>query len=96
MISNRSLEAPMRARGTALTLGLVWSTLATLVGLAHMVRPAYGAAFLSVLASLHPSYQVDGGLQSVLMLAVLCAVDAAALGYVGGLLYDRITRRPAP
>lgn len=84
----------MRVRGAAITLGLLWSALTAAVALAHLVRPGYGVAFLAVLASLHPSYRIDGGLQSVVMLAVLSAVDAAALGFAGAWIYERATRSP--
>jgi len=50
-------------RGTAVSVGLIWSVLAMfLLGLTNLLWPGYGQAFLEAMASLYPGY---GGLGQV-------------------------------
>ena len=79
-------------RAAAITAGLVSAGLCLFTSVAHLVRPGYGVALLELMHDLHPSYVVDGGASSVLVLTVLALVDGAALGFVAAWLYNRLAR----
>jgi len=59
-----------------------------LVGLANLVFPTYGAAFLEFGASVYPGYHGPGGFWSVLVVTMYAAVDGAVCGALVAWLYN--------
>jgi hypothetical protein len=58
---------------------VVWGAVVFLVGVAHLLWPGYGGAFLDLIASIYPGYHV-GGFATVIVGTLYAALD----GGVGG------------
>ena len=80
----------MRLDVTALTLtvGLFWGVAILIVGLANLIWPGYGRAFLDVAASIYPGYHPGSGAGSVITGTLYAMVDGAIGGAVFGWLYN--------
>ncbi len=65
-----------------------------LMGLAHLIWPGYGTAFLELAASIYPGYEV-GGFGSVIVGTLYAAVDGAVGGAIFAWLYNRFAGAPA-
>jgi len=72
----------LNMKALAIAGGLVWGGAILLVGLAHLVWPAYGGAFLDVASSIYPGYEV-GGFGSAIVGGLYGVVDG---GVAGGLI----------
>ncbi|NIR46375.1 MAG: hypothetical protein GWN99_18190 [Gemmatimonadetes bacterium] len=78
-------------RAVSLAFGIVWGAAVLLVGLAHLIWPGYGSAFLALLESIYPGYDV-GGFGSVIVGTLYALVDGAVGGAVFAWLYNRLAR----
>lgn len=85
----------MRLNITALsiTIGLLWSGAIFLVGLANLIWPPYGKAFLELAASVYPGYHADPCFGSVIVGTLYGLVDGVIGGAVFGWLYNLLARR---
>jgi len=85
----------MRFNLTALsvTAGLIWGGAILLVALANLVWPAYGKAFLELVASIYPGYGAGGSLGQAVIGSLYGVVDGAVGGLVFGWLYNLLTQR---
>ncbi|MDA2937449.1 hypothetical protein MYX75_04200 [Acidobacteria bacterium AH-259-A15] len=72
----------INVRALALTLSLTWAGAILVTGLANLIWPSYGIAFLQVIASVYPGYQAVASLREV----VAGTVYGLADGFVGGLI----------
>jgi hypothetical protein len=54
-------------KGMAVTLGLVWGAAVLLVGIANLIWPNYGQAFLQVVASVYPGYTAGASVGQVIL-----------------------------
>ncbi len=76
--------------GLALTGAIVWGVLAMfLTGVANLIWPNYGRAFLEVMASVYPGYHATASLGQVIVGALYGVVDGAVAGAVLAWLYNR-------
>ena len=75
-----------------LTAGILWGAAILVVGVANLVWPSYGRAFLELLASVYSGYRPGSGLASVITGAPYGLVDGAIGGAVFGWLYNLIFR----
>ena len=81
-------------KATALTLALLWGVLGMFVtGLANLVSPGYGQAFLNVMASAYPGYTAEPSFGQVLIGALYGALDGAIVGVVFAWLYNTFASR---
>jgi hypothetical protein len=69
--------------GAVLTGGSV-----LLAGLANLVFPSYGVAFLELAASLYPGYHGPAGFGSVLVGTMYALLDGAVVGALVAWLYN--------
>jgi hypothetical protein len=76
----------------ALTAGLIWAALILVVGLANLIWPSYGRAFLDVISSIYPGYHPGSGAGSVITATLYGLVDAAIAGAVFGWLYNLLAQ----
>jgi len=85
----------MRLDVTALTLtvGLFWGVAILIVGLANLIWPGYGRAFLDVAASIYPGYHPGSGVGSVITGTLYGLVDGAIAGAVFGWLYNLLAHQ---
>lgn len=77
----------------SLTVGLIWGAAILIVGLANLIWPGYGRAFLDVTASIYPGYHPGSGAGSVITGTVYGLTDGAIGGAVFGWLYNRLSHR---
>jgi hypothetical protein len=79
----------------ALTAGILWGAAILVVGLANLVWPTYGRAFLDLAASVYPGYHAGFGLGSVVVGTLYGLVDGAIGGAVFAWLYNSLAGRRA-
>lgn len=76
-------------KGLALTLALVWGILAMfLVGVANLIWPGYGKAFLDMAASVYPGYHATPNILDVMVGTLYGLLDGAICGAVIACLYN--------
>ncbi len=81
-------------KSLAITCCIFSAALLFLMGLAHLIWPGYGTAFLELAASVYPGYEV-GGFGSVIVGTLYAAVDGAICGAIFAWLYNRFVGAPA-
>ena len=77
-------------RASAITLSVLFAASCLFVGLANLVWPGYGDAFLNVMDSIYFGLVARGSVASVLALTVLSAIDGAIMGFIAAWLYNRL------
>jgi hypothetical protein len=70
-------------RSLTITAALFWSVAFLLVAFSNYLWPSYGKAFLDVMSSVYPGYEVAGTLGSVIIGTLYALVDGA----IGGALF---------
>lgn len=83
----------LSVKGTAVTFALVWGVLAMfLTGVANLIWPTYGRAFLEVMASVYPGYHATPSFGQVIVGSLYGVVDGAVAGAVVAWLYNRFAQ----
>jgi hypothetical protein len=78
----------LSVKGLAIASALLWGIVLLLVGAANSLFPSYGTAFLDVMSSIYPGYQVDTGISGVIVCTLYGAVDGGIGGAVFAWLYN--------
>ena len=77
-------------KSMAITLGLLWGGTIFVVGVANLIWPGYGQAFLDVMSSIYPGYDAAaGGFGQVIIGTLYGVLDAVVGGIVFVWLYNR-------
>jgi hypothetical protein len=76
-----------------LTAGLIWGGAILVVGLANLIWPGYGQAFLDLLASIYPGYHPGTSIGSVIAGTLYGLVDGTIGGVIFGWLYNLLASR---
>jgi len=84
----------LSVKSLAIACAILWAATVFLMGLAHLIWPSYGTAFLELAASIYPGYEV-GGFGSVIVGTLYAAVDGAVGGAIFAWLYNRFAGSPA-
>jgi len=80
-------------KAMSITVGLIWGVLAMfLVGVANLIWPAYGRAFLEVMTSIYPGYTATASFGQVILGTLYGLVDGAIAGAVFAWLYNRFAK----
>jgi hypothetical protein len=74
-------------KGLAIALGFGWGIGVFVTGVAHLLWPAYGTAFLDLMSSIYPGYQV-GGFGSVIVGTLYALIDGAVCGWIIAWIYN--------
>ncbi len=82
----------LNIKGMAITLGLVWGAAVLLVGVANLIWPDYGQAFLELVASIYPGYTADASVGQLIVGTLYGLVDCAVGGAVIAWLYNLFAR----
>ncbi|MCH6583105.1 MAG: hypothetical protein O7B27_00535 [Gammaproteobacteria bacterium] len=75
-------------KGMAITLGLVWGAAVLVVGIANLIWPNYGQAFLELVASIYPGYTAGASVGQLIVGTLYGLVDGAVGGAVIAWLYN--------
>lgn len=81
-------------KALALSFGILWGCVVFLMGIAHLLWPGYGTAFLELAASVYPGYSV-GGFGSVIVGTLYALLDGAIGGAIFAWLYNKLAAAPA-
>jgi hypothetical protein len=76
-----------------LTAGLIWGGAILVVGIANLIWPGYGQAFLNLLASIYPGYHPGSSFGSVIAGTIYGLVDGGIGGVIFGWLYNLLASR---
>jgi hypothetical protein len=84
-------------RALALAIGVFWGGAILIMGVANLIWPGYGQAFLQLLASMYPGYSGAATFGQVVIGTLYGLVDGAIGGAVFAWLYNWLTTffRPA-
>jgi hypothetical protein len=61
-----------------------------LMGILNLIFPAYGVAFLELMASVYPGYHGPAGFGSVIVATLYAIVDGAVCGAIFAWLYNLV------
>ena len=84
----------LSTKAMGLTLGLLWGGCVLVVGLAHLIWPGYGVAFLGAVSSIYPGYDV-GGFGSVIVGTLYGLIDGSVGGVILAWLYNKLVSTTA-
>ena len=87
------MQLNIKALGMA--FGLLWAACILFVGIANLIWPGYGLAFLQMCASIYPGYRPGTGIGSVVTGAIYALVDGGIGGAVFAWLYNVFAGRTA-
>jgi len=76
-------EMKLDIKAFAFTAGVLWGAAMLLTGIAHLIWPGYGAAFLEMMALLYPGYDATTPIDSV----ILGTLYGFLAGAIGGLVF---------
>jgi hypothetical protein len=79
----------LNVKAMGIACGLLWGVCVLVIGLANLAWPGYGLAFLDVVASIYPGYEV-GGFGSVIWGTLYGLVDGAIAGIIVAWLYNKL------
>lgn len=80
----------------ALAFGLIWSGAILVVGVANLVWPGYGSAFLQLVSSIYPGYKGTASFGQVIIGTLYGLVDGTIGGAIFAWLYNWLAGRFEP
>ena len=80
----------LNLKALSFALAILWAGVVFLVGAANLIWPAYGKAFLVMLASIYPGYHAAGTFGDAIAGSLYALVDGAIFGLILGWLYNLI------
>ena len=84
----------MKLSITALTYAaaILWGLCFLLVGMANLLWPPYGGAFLELMSSVYPGYRAAASLGNVIVGTLYAVVDGAIGGALFAWVYNAFAR----
>ncbi len=82
----------IEVRALGFSLALLWGGGIFITGIANLIWPSYGIAFLEMLASVYPGYQGTASFGQVIVGTLYGLVDGFVGGLVLGWLYNLFAR----
>lgn len=83
----------LHALALGLAAGILWGGAILLTGLANLIWPGYGVAFLEVIGSIYPGFAPGSGVGTVLLGTVYGLADGIIGGVILAWLYNGMARR---
>ncbi|MFI5341468.1 MAG: hypothetical protein ACHQ7N_16725 [Candidatus Methylomirabilales bacterium] len=71
-----------------ITVAILWGGVVLLCGVANLIWPSYGLAFLQLAASIYPGYHATRSLGGVVVGTGYAILDGAVAGLLFGWLYN--------
>ena len=75
-------------RSLTITAAILWGGSVFVVGVANVIWPTYGVAFLQLVASIYPGYDATGSAGSVIVGTLYGILDGAVGGLLFGWVYN--------
>ena len=79
----------LNVKAMGMACGLLWGGCVLAIGLAQLAWPGYGVAFLDMVSSIYPGYEV-GGFGSVIVGTLYGMVDGGIGGIILAWLYNKL------
>lgn len=83
-------------KSLALSSGIIWGVALFLTGLANIIWPTYGVAFLQLIASLYPGYHADGSFVDLIVGTLYALIDGAVCGFIFAWVYNLLLGTKGP
>ena len=83
----------LNIKALMIALAILWAGAVFIVGVANLIWPGYGKAFLLILASIYPGYKASGLFGDMIAGSLYALVDGAIAGLVLGWLYNLFARQ---
>lgn len=77
-------------KALGITFGIIWAASVLAVGIAHLCWPAYGGAFLNLVAAIYPGVHLTDGFEATIVATLYAFVDGAVGGALMAWLYNRL------
>jgi hypothetical protein len=78
----------LNLKALAFTSGIIWALAVFITGIANLIWSGYGLAFLQVMASIYPGYEVTQSFGAVVVGTLYALVDGAICGFIFAWLYN--------
>lgn len=72
----------------AITIGLLWGASILITGLANLIWPPYGQAYLELAASVYPGYHASPDLGQIIVGTLYGTMDGTIAGFLFGWIYN--------
>jgi ABC-type nitrate/sulfonate/bicarbonate transport system permease component len=86
----------LNVKALAFAAAIVWAGAVFLTGIANLIWPGYGQAFLAMVASVYPGYHAAASFGQVIVGTVYGLVDGLVCGLIFGWLYNLFVGKPGP
>jgi hypothetical protein len=83
----------LNIKALMIALAILWAGAVFIVGVANLIWPDYGKAFLLILASIYPGYKASGLFGDMIAGSLYALVDGAIAGLILGWLYNFFARQ---
>jgi len=80
-------------KALSLAAGILWALALFLTGVMNLIWPAYGEAFLKMMASVYPGYNAARSMSDLFVGTLYAFFDGAIFGWVLGWLYNSLIGR---
>lgn len=80
----------LNVKALTITVAIFWGGGVFLIGLANLIWPDYGVAFLQLVASIYPGYNGPVSFGSVVVATGLAFVDGGLGGLLLAVIYNRV------
>jgi hypothetical protein len=80
----------LNLKALAVAGAILWAGAVFLVGVANLIWPQYGKAFLLMLASIYPGYKASGLFGDMISGSLYALIDGALFGFILGWLYNLV------
>jgi hypothetical protein len=78
----------LSVKGMTIAGGIIWAFCVLFVGILNIIFPAYGVAFLKLVASVYPGYKASGQVADLIVGTLYALLDGAGGGFIFALLYN--------
>ena len=78
----------LNIRALAVSIAILWGGAVFIVGIANLIWPVYGVAFLTLLASVYPGYHATGSFGDLIVGVLYALVDGVIAGLIFGWIYN--------
>jgi hypothetical protein len=83
----------LNLKALTIAFAILWAGVVFIVGVANLIWPGYGKAFLLMLASIYPGYKATGLFGDMIAGSLYALVDGAIVGLILGWLYNLFARQ---